>query len=92
MAAGARGGSAGRAHAVTSEHCASGIKPNRKDMLLQDTFAILLQVLKAKIGERQLFCSDIPPRAGSSHYLRREVQAQTGFSAAREVPLMTDAM
>lgn len=57
-------------------------------MILQDTFVILLEVL----GERQLFHLDIPSRPGTSHCLRRAVQAQKGFSAAREVPLMTDAM
>lgn len=55
---------------VTSGHCVSGSKPNRKDMLLQDVFVILLEAL----GERQLFHSDIPPRPRTSHCLRRAVQ------------------
>lgn len=61
-------------------------------MILQDTFVILLEILKTKLGERQLFHSDIHPRLGTSHCLRKAVQAQKGFSAASEVPLMTDAM
>lgn len=89
---GARDGLVEQALTVTSGHCASGIKPNRKDMLLQDTFVILLEVLKTKLGERQLFHSDTPLRPGASHCLRSLVQAQKAFSAAREVPLMIDAM
>lgn len=92
VAVGVRDGMAKWVHAVTLGLCVSGSKPNRKDMLLQDTFVILLEVLKTKLGERHLLHSDTPPWAGTSHYLRTVVQAQNCLSAATETPLMTDAM
>lgn len=85
---GARDGSAERLHQGTV--CLE-VNPTQRICSCR-MFVILLEVLKTGLGERQLFHSDIPPRPETSYCLRRVVQAQKGFSAAREVPLMTDAM
>lgn len=66
-----------------------GRKPNRKDVILEDMFVTLLEVLKITRGKTAV---SLRLQAWGLPTLRRVVQAKKGFKALRKVPLMRDAM